>query len=381
MNIYEYLKLPIRVVFFGMFLISFGFIIANESVNIFYTFRSPLILNLGDICLRIGEMIIINIPLIFMVNIVCKKANSGLPIVLSIIGYITFLVTTALFGNQNLGTNVYINNSIIGGLGIGRYPFQTGLIGSFIVGYLVRISFILSRHRSSHSILSIINKDTSAIIITIFLCFIGGLMIAYIYPYLYSLLQNAITYISADLMDPRRLALYGFLDRFLSILGLGGLIRYPFWFSAVGGSYSNSITGQAILGDVNIWAYLKQNNVSYLGAGRFITPYYIINMFIIPAIYLGILLSMNDKQERNKYIVLVIMGMLDLFKGIYAQKEDEIKKGQQIFIKRLITAALVFFVVLIVKLVISLVADDKGTGIIECASCFLNGTQTDGTCK
>ena len=80
-------------------------------------------------------------------------------------------------------------------------------------------------------------------------------------------------------------------------------------------------------------------------------------------------------------VVLVIMGMLDLFKGIYAQKEDEIKKGQQMFIKRLITAALVFFVVLIVKLVISLVADDKGTGIIECASCFLNGTQTDGTCK
>ena len=313
MNIYEYCKLPIRVVYFGIFLISFGFLIGNESVNLFYTFKSPFILNLGDFCLRIGEMIIINIPLIFMVNIVCKKANSGLPIVLSLIGYITFLVTMALFGNQNLGSNVYMNYSLVGSLGIGRFPFQTGLIGSFIVGYLIRIAFIISRYRTAHSILSVTNKDTAAIILSIFLCFIAGLIISYIYPLLYALLQKAITDISSDLMDPKKIALYGLLDRGLSILGLGGLIRHPFWFSAAGGSYSNSITGQAILGDVNIWAYLKENNTSYLGAGRFITPYYIINMFIVPAIYLGILLSITNKQERNKYLILIILGMIFSF--------------------------------------------------------------------
>ena len=74
-------------------------------------------------------------------------------------------------------------------------------------------------------------------------------------------------------------------------------------------------------------------------------------------------------------VVLVIFGMLDLFKGISAQKEDEIKKGQQLFIKRLITAAIIFFVVVIVKFLISIVADsDKEVGnITECMECFLNG--------
>ena len=76
-------------------------------------------------------------------------------------------------------------------------------------------------------------------------------------------------------------------------------------------------------------------------------------------------------------IVLVILGSLDLFKGITAQKEDEIKKGQQMFVKRLIAAALIFFVFALVKIVISLAADEKddskrtGKNIINCAECFI----------
>ena len=80
-------------------------------------------------------------------------------------------------------------------------------------------------------------------------------------------------------------------------------------------------------------------------------------------------------------VVLVIFGMLDLFKGLTAQKEEEIKKGQQMFIKRLIAAALVFFVIAIVKLLISFVADNESGGILSCANCFLNGTDTHGKCK
>ena len=70
-------------------------------------------------------------------------------------------------------------------------------------------------------------------------------------------------------------------------------------------------------------------------------------------------------------VVLVIMGSLDLFKGLSAQKEDDIKKGQQMFIKRLIAAALVFFAFAVVKIVISFVADETGNKIMNCAECFI----------
>ena len=79
-------------------------------------------------------------------------------------------------------------------------------------------------------------------------------------------------------------------------------------------------------------------------------------------------------------IVLVIFGMLDLFKGVTAQKDDEVKKGQQTFVKRLISAAIVFFVIAIVKLLIGFVANDEKT-IMDCANCFINGVEEDGTCK
>lgn len=71
-------------------------------------------------------------------------------------------------------------------------------------------------------------------------------------------------------------------------------------------------------------------------------------------------------------ILLVIFGMLDFLKAVVAQKDDEIKKGQKMFLKRLIVGILVFFIIVIVKLVINIVAGVDASGIIECMDCFLS---------
>lgn len=74
-------------------------------------------------------------------------------------------------------------------------------------------------------------------------------------------------------------------------------------------------------------------------------------------------------------VILVIIGMIDLSKGVMSQKEDEIKKGQQTFIKRLIAGALIFFIVALVKILVGAVgggANNKA-GIVSCMNCFLNG--------
>ena len=85
-------------------------------------------------------------------------------------------------------------------------------------------------------------------------------------------------------------------------------------------------------------------------------------------------------------ILLVIMGMLDLMKGVTAGKEDEMKKAQGLFVKRLISGALVFLVFTIVQFVISFVADDEDKpNISTCSKCFINGDCTykpdAGVCK
>lgn len=70
-------------------------------------------------------------------------------------------------------------------------------------------------------------------------------------------------------------------------------------------------------------------------------------------------------------VILVIMGAIDLVKGISSQNDDDIKKAQGMFIKRLIMGALVYFVFVIVKLLISAIGGNSD-GIWGCVECFIN---------
>jgi len=79
-------------------------------------------------------------------------------------------------------------------------------------------------------------------------------------------------------------------------------------------------------------------------------------------------------------ILLIIFGMLDLSKAVIAQKEDEIKKGQKTFVSRLIAAAVVFFVVIVVQLVFNLVANDENQNLWNCVDCMINYSTNNSNC-
>lgn len=70
-------------------------------------------------------------------------------------------------------------------------------------------------------------------------------------------------------------------------------------------------------------------------------------------------------------VILVILGMIDMLKAITASKEDELNKAKNMFVKRLISALLIFFVLAVVKLVIAPFADDSD-GIFNCVECFIS---------
>lgn len=79
-------------------------------------------------------------------------------------------------------------------------------------------------------------------------------------------------------------------------------------------------------------------------------------------------------------ILLIIFGMLDLGKAVVASKEDEIKKGQQMFIKRAIAAVIVFFVIQIVQIVVRFVSGNDES-ISNCFNCFINGESSSAACE
>lgn len=76
-------------------------------------------------------------------------------------------------------------------------------------------------------------------------------------------------------------------------------------------------------------------------------------------------------------ILLIIFGMLDLGKAVTAGKEDDIKKGQSVFMKRAIAAITVFLIVAIVQLIFSLLSQQTGDqNITGCINCFVNGANS-----
>lgn len=315
MHFYDSFKISIRVTFFAFALISIGFLIQNKNVNLFYTFKSSVILFIAELFERIGEFIVMNLPLIFMLNTVCKKANSTAPVVMALVGYFTFIVTTMLFSTQTLGSQAYITNyginSIFNMSSGNRVPLETGMIGSLLVAYATRGAFILSRHRGNYSLTNFLAKDTAGIVYNMIFCFGIGIVISYVYPFIYSFTQQVITFISTDLSDPLKIGLYSVFDRFLSVLGLDKVIRYPFWFTSLGGSQQIAKMGQTAVGDVNIWTYaVEYGETPFKGAGRFITPYYVINMFMIPGFYLGTFSAITDKKDKTRLLLTFIGGIL-----------------------------------------------------------------------
>lgn len=77
-------------------------------------------------------------------------------------------------------------------------------------------------------------------------------------------------------------------------------------------------------------------------------------------------------------ILLVIFGMIDFLKSVTASKDDEIKKGRQTFINRLIAAVLVFFIVQVVQLVVRFAAQGSDKeNVVDCFSCFINANDKD----
>ena len=77
MKLYESCRTSIKVAFFACVLIGIGSFIQNDNVNLFYTFKSSIILFIGEFCLRLGEFILMNLPLIFTLNVVCKQENNS----------------------------------------------------------------------------------------------------------------------------------------------------------------------------------------------------------------------------------------------------------------------------------------------------------------
>ena len=321
-SLYEMLWFPITVLYFAMFILGLGTIITNEAYSGFIDINSEF-LQLGANCLiRIGTFLIAQFPLLFLIRLSARKSGSATTMISAVSGYIAFLVVTMYFGKHDLPASAY--SSILGlsmtttgsatVRGGTHYPFQTGIVATAVVSFITLTSHTRSRSRSEYSFFSFISRDTWCVIRTVVLSSIAALAVTYVWPYVVNGITEAMNYISRDTTNPVNLMLYGMLERFLSVLNLTTMIRSQFWYGSSGGSWI-SMAGTNIAGDVNIWtAQLEATSISGM-AGRFITPYYVINLFAVPGMLCAFASLQTDRLERRRmrmfYITVAIISLLN----------------------------------------------------------------------
>lgn len=77
-------------------------------------------------------------------------------------------------------------------------------------------------------------------------------------------------------------------------------------------------------------------------------------------------------------ILLIVMGMLDFLQAVISNDEKQMKEKTNKFIKRIIAAIIIFFVVAIVQFVFGqVISGDSGKDALSCVSCFIGN---DNSC-
>ena len=234
-SLYEMLLFPISVLYFATFLLGLGNIITNETFSYIINIDNDFVQLAAECMSRIGTFLLVQFPLIFLIRLSARKAGSATTMISAISGYVAYLVITMYFGNPDLPASAY--SSILGlsmttaGSATVRsgvhYPLQTGIVATAVVAVITLTSYNRSRTRSEYSFFSFISRDTWCVIRTVVLSSIAAVVITVAWPYVVNAIMTAINYISGDTTNPVNLMLYGILERVLSVLNLGTMVRSP----------------------------------------------------------------------------------------------------------------------------------------------------------
>lgn len=315
-SLYEILKFPLQMVMLALILCGIGNLIVNPSYGI-CTFVSHDVLKMtGQIIQRAGTFLISNFPLVFLINAVIKKGSSGITVISALFGYVSFLVTTMVLAPSNLTTNAY--SSIFGlsfttnyafSSSVTKYPLQTGFVSVLIVTFITLFMFGVSKKKNEYGFFSFISKEMFCVIGTVVLSVLCGAAVSFLWPMFISFIQRIVNFIATDTTNPVNMALYGIMDRIMSMLNLSALIRQPFWYTIQGGSWM-SLTGASVTGDVNIWtSQIASSSVTSI-SGRFITPYYVLNIFAVPGMLLALYSLCTEPVTKHRYTGALIAGTL-----------------------------------------------------------------------
>jgi PTS system maltose and glucose-specific IIC component len=322
-SLFEILKFPLEIIFMAVVIMGLGNLLTNPAFGVGKAINNETVAKTGEMFVQTGRFLVVNFPVLLMIRLSARKNGAGTTFISCFAGYLAFLMATVFFTKTNLGSTAYssifgisVNSTTIASLRSStHYPLQTGVIGGMIIVLITLLCFNGSRKRNEYGFFGFISWEASCTIRTIFFSFLAGIAMSYVWPFVIYGIQKIVSFISVDTTNPINLTLYGVMDGLLNTLGLGTMIRQPFWYGVNGGTWIN-LVGASISGDVNVWtSQLASGSINGI-AGRFITPYYVLNLFAVPGMIWAMFSLYTDPIERRRKRLLAFAATLvSIFSG------------------------------------------------------------------
>lgn len=322
-SLLEIVQFPLKMFFVAIVLMSVGDFFTNPNLATYIHVQNQLVILTCQFFKYVGSFLISSIPMLVVIKLLSKRYEDSVPAYVGVVSYLLFHIVTMFVASTDLPSYCY--NTMIGmqidskatmlsSLGI-RYPLVTGLLSSLIVVIITRYCYRNSRKRFTYGILAFIDNDSWSLLSSMILTTISAVLFSLAWPYVLIGLDNIFSFIAADIYNPVNLFVYGFTERLLSVLGLQDLIHNSFWVGNMGGSWMDAF-GKSYAGDINIWTALVSQNLDTFGYGRFITPYYVMNIFAVPGMLLSFYCLHTDKMERRKYgLFFLLAAFTSIFAG------------------------------------------------------------------
>ncbi|MGN1343408.1 MAG: hypothetical protein ACI4U3_02430 [Traorella sp.] len=317
-SLLEVLQFPLKILFIGTLLLGIGTITLNQNVTFLWYIDNQLLIRIFELIRYIGASIIYLFPLLVFVHILSHKYETSVTTIIGILSYILINISIVFFSNTNLPSYFYssiYNISIIDFDQISstlfsiRTPYNLGIF-SFLLAYgITYICYKISRKYSIFGITSFVDHDSFAGLLTCFVSVICGIVLAFIWPGVIAAMNALFNVIANDITNPVNLFLYGIVERLSALFGMVEIPRSIFWFTDMGGSWLSNV-GQKFSGDVAIWTVQRQEGMSVLTTGTFITPYYVINLFIIPAYYIAMYHLCSNKKDKKRYLGFIVLAVV-----------------------------------------------------------------------
>lgn len=307
--IYAILKTPLEVLSLSLLLAGLSNVLINPYYGLNILVQNNYLFALGTLLMQVARFVIINFPFMVLLSFAFEK-RMGVSAVVSYVGYI---VGTLIAPTVELPTFAYakifdIHRSLLSSSTL-RYPLQTGLVGVLLVTAIC--GFVQKRNREKKE--AMIGLETKLLLKTGFLCTLIGIGMGFAWPFFIKGIEYINAYITMDTNDSFRIGLFGLMDKLLQTFHLGAFVRQPFWYGLNGGTWVN-LAGGIIKGDAYIWTAQMSANQTTALAGHLFTPFYAMNLVIVPGLIWTFFFLETNRAKRKKkmgrYLLLTVTSWL-----------------------------------------------------------------------